>query len=285
MEAKTTEILARAKKGEQAVGAFNIFDNLTLRAVARAADRLGVPAVIQVSVRTARAIGPRLIRDMFAAAAAEVRVPLSLHLDHCPDLAVIDAVIDAGWSSVLFDASDRDLDEAKALTADVVHRAHDHGVEVESEIENIVGVEDGVGSNVIAHAYSEELLVEIAEETHVDLLAPQLGTAHGRYQSKPKLLPRRVERLVQLTDRPIVLHGGTGLSGDQFRSFIRAGVTKINVSTAVKTTYLSSMRDVLADRLPRDLWEPLPVFDLVGRAVEDEIAAHMAVFACRSEEE
>src|SRR5699024_8407833 len=135
-------------------------------------------------------------------------------------------------------ASDRDLDQAERETGEVVAEAHAAGVDVESEIENIIGVEDGVGSDTARHSYSVAELVAVAERTGADLLAPQLGTAHGQYTSSPVLLPERVAELVRLTDRPVVLHGGTGLTDADFRRFIDAGVSKINISTGLKLAYM-----------------------------------------------
>ena len=278
MKASTVDIVTKAHKHGYAVGAFNVFDDLSLRAVARAAQEQQSPAIIQISVRTAKAIGADLVYDMFSAAAASVDVPLALHLDHCPDPDYAMEVIDAGWSSVLFDASSYDLPQARELTAKVVAHAHERGAHVESEIENIVGVEDGVGSDVIVHAYSDEELVSVAQETGVDLIAPQLGTAHGLYKGRPVLLPERVEKLRTMTDLPIVLHGGTGLSAADFERFITAGVSKINVSTALKHSFLDSLVDVSAEARAYGRVEPLPILAEIEARVATTVAEHLALF-------
>lgn len=278
MKASTSDIVATAQEQGYAVGAFNVFDDLSLRAVATAAQEQRSPAIIQISVRTAKAIGAELVYDMFSAAAKSVDVPLALHLDHCPDPDYAMDVIDAGWSSVLFDASSYDLPQARALTAKVVAHAHERGAHVESEIENIVGVEDGVGSDVIVHAYTDEELVEVAHETGVDMIAPQLGTAHGLYKGRPTLLPQRVEKLRTMTSLPIVLHGGTGLSGEEFASFITAGVSKINVSTALKHSFLDAMVDVSAEARAYGRVEPLPILAEIEARVAATVAEHLALF-------
>ncbi|MFC2685631.1 class II fructose-bisphosphate aldolase [Arachnia propionica] len=278
MRTSTKSIVHAAQDGGYAVGAFNIFDGLTLRAVVHAAGEKRSPAIVQVSARTAKALGPRFLARMFEELAAGSDVPLSLHLDHCPDLELTRAVIDAGWSSVLFDASHLELAEAAEQTARVVSWAHPNGVDVESEIENIVGVEDGVGSDALAHSYADEELVRVARETGVDLLAPHLGTAHGQYKLPPVLLPQRVSHLRRLTDLPIVLHGGTGLKPEEFRSFISAGVSKINVSTAVKHAYLDAMEESLGSAREAGRREPLPILGEVERRVADTVASFLELF-------
>ncbi|MFD1505106.1 class II fructose-bisphosphate aldolase [Georgenia yuyongxinii] len=278
MITSTLELTRKGQDGGYAVPAVNILDDLSLRAVIDAAVEKASPVIVQVSVKTVRAVGVDLMTKTFAAAATSVPVPVALHLDHCPDRKVIDDVVAAGWSSVLFDASDRDLAQAEQETGEVVALAHGAGVDVESEVENIVGVEDGVGSDVAVHAYSVDQLAEIAERTGADLLAPQLGTAHGQYTKAPVLLPDRVRELARLTDRPIVLHGGTGLSDADFRTFIDAGVSKINISTGLKRAYMHAALEHLRRAEERDKWDPPSMFKDISAAVTTEIARYFDVF-------
>lgn len=275
----TLDIVAAAHRGGYAVGAFNVFDYTSMKAVIDAAERTHCPAIIQISARTARSLGPVLTAQMFHALATNASAPLALHLDHCPDVTLIGEVVDAGWQSVLFDASHLDYEEARRLTRDVVGRAHARGVAVESEIENILGVEDGVGSNEALHSYTVEQLAETAEYTGVDLLAPQVGTAHGLYSADPVLHPERVRELRARINLPVVLHGGTGLSEEEFREFIRAGVSKVNISTQVKRSYMEGAYHAYSAARESDAWEPLPVIDDVVAAVSAAVEPLMRVFA------
>ena len=204
MIASTSAMAAHAREHGYAVPAVNVLDDISLRAVVAAAVEASAPLIVQISVKTVKQLGTELTTTTFRLAAQDAPIPVALHLDHCPDRAVISDVVAAGWSSVLFDASDRDLADAERETGEVVAQAHAAGVDVESEIENIVGVEDGVGSDVALHAYSVQQLADVAGRTGVDLLAPQLGTAHGRYKARPVLRPDRVRELAALTDLPIV---------------------------------------------------------------------------------
>ena len=156
--AKTVDLVVAAKEAGYAVPAVNIVDDLSLRAVVAAAEEAQSPVIIQTSVKTVKSIGAPLLSSIFSFAAESVSVPVALHLDHCPDRAFITVAVENGWSSVLFDASDRPLEQAWQETKEVVAEVHAKGVGVECEIENIVGVEDGVGSDEPGHAYSSEQL-------------------------------------------------------------------------------------------------------------------------------
>lgn len=274
MIASTLALARHGREHGYAVPAVNVFDHASLRGVVDAAEATSSPLIVQISVKTLRSLGLTFVTEMFKQVAAPAAVPLALHLDHCPELGVALSVIRAGWSSVLFDVSDLGLEVAERETSALVALAHAAGVDVESEIENILGVEDDVGSDVATHAYSVEVLAEVAERTRVDLLAPQLGTAHGRYACPPVLRPERARELAGLTESPIVLHGGTGLSEQDFAAFIDAGVSKINISTAVKGSYLGAVGDYHASNGK----DPLAMADRARRAVYEEIEAHISVF-------
>src|SRR3954452_2015179 len=163
MIASTLTMTKDARARGYAVPAVNILDDLSLRAVIAAAVAAGSPMIVQVSVKTVRSIGTDLVTTMFRSAACDAPVPVALHLDHCPDRAVISDVVRAGWSSVLFDASARDLATAERETDEVAAEANAAGADGESEIENINGVEDGVGSDVSLHSYAVATLAAVAE--------------------------------------------------------------------------------------------------------------------------
>ncbi|MFF5138179.1 ketose-bisphosphate aldolase [Streptomyces sp. NPDC013157] len=279
--ANTVDLVTAAQNGGYAVPAVNIVDDLSARAVVRAAEAAQSPIILQTSVKTVRSVGLTLLAAIARSAAQSVRVPVALHLDHCPDREVITQVIGAGWTSVLFDASDRSLEQARKETAEVVAEAHEAGVGVESEIENIIGVEDGVGSDEAKHSYSVGQLVEVAHETGTDMIAPQLGTAHGLYSAAPVLQFHRVESLRALTDLPVVLHGGTGLAASDFRRFIGAGISKINISTALKIAYMKAARTHLATAEATGKWEPVKMFDQISAAVTAVTLEHIDLFGSR----
>ena len=274
----TLDLVRDAEKGGYAVPAINIVDPMTIAAIVRAADEVGSPVILQTSVKTVKSAGADVLYAATRQAADAAKVGVSLHLDHCPDREVITHCIEKGWSSVLFDASDRDLETARRETAEVVKEAHAAGVTVESEIENILGVEDGVGSDEITHAYSVDQLVEVAKETGADMLAPALGTAHGQYTADPVLVPERVKEIKGKHDIAIVLHGGTGLTDEQFHEFIDNGVSKINISTALKHAYMKSALEYLKECERDNKWEPVKLFAVIEEASEQVLREHAELF-------
>jgi ketose-bisphosphate aldolase len=182
---------------------------------------------------------------MWRARADEVPVPVTLHLDHCPDREWISNCLRAGWNSVLFDGSELDVAENTRQTIEVVAEAQDYGAHVEGEIESVLGVEDGVGSDEAGVVHPVEVSAKFIEQTGVYSFAPAIGTAHGLYKAAPELKPERVTELVELHPIPMVLHGGTGLSADQFTDLISRGCAKVNISTALKIAFVDSHREYL----------------------------------------
>ena len=239
------EILDRAFDERYGVAAINIVDDLTLDAVLAAATELESPLIVQTSLKTVKSIGAGPLYSMWRARADEVPVPVSLHLDHCPDREWISICLQAGWNSVLFDGSALDVEENTRQTIEVVAEADRYGAQVEGEIESVLGVEDGVGSDEAGRVHPVEVSAKFIEATGVYSFAPAIGTAHGLYKSAPELRPERVTELVALHPIPMVLHGGTGLSEQQFGDLIARGCAKVNISTALKIAFVDSHREYL----------------------------------------
>lgn len=137
------EIVDRAFAHRYGVPAVNILNDLTLEAVLAGAVEARSPIIVQTSVKTVRSVGSGVLQSMWQSMTAGIEVPCALHLDHCPDRAVITECLDAGWNSVLFDASELTVEENQNQTVEVVKEAREHGAHVEGEIESITGVEDG----------------------------------------------------------------------------------------------------------------------------------------------
>jgi ketose-bisphosphate aldolase len=242
----TKEILSDAFARRYGVAAFNIVNDLTLEAVIAAASELRAPLIVQTSVKTVKSIGLRPLVALFRAYAEPAPIPIALHLDHCPDRKVISACLKEGYNSVLFDGSHLpSVAENKRQTIEVVAEARSYGAHVEGEIEGIMGVEDGIGSDVAADIYSLETAVDFVLGTQVDVFAPAIGNAHGVYKTVPVLDVQRVSDIVERAPIPICLHGGTGLTAAQFDDLIARGCAKINISTALKLAYLDAHREFL----------------------------------------
>ena len=273
-----SEIVDRAFAERYGVAAINVVNDLTLEAVLAAAVQERAPVIIQTSVKTVRAIGRDLLFAMWRELTAGIEVPVSLHLDHCPDRAVISDCLRAGWNSVLFDASALPVAENQRQTIEVVTEARSYGASVEGEIESITGVEDGIGSDDEARRQSLPVALEFIRATGIDVFAPAIGNAHGVYRAEPHLDAQRVSDIVAAQPIPIALHGGTGLTGAQFSDLIARGCAKVNISTALKVTYMQANLEFLRGAEERGTWDPPSLFGSVRGAVVDLAAAHIRRF-------
>jgi len=270
------EILDPAFDGRYGVAAINIVDDLSLDAVLDAAVELESPLIIQTSLKTVKSIGARPLYSMFRARADELPVPVALHLDHCPDREWVSICLAAGWSSVLFDGSHLDVAENTVQTAEVVIEAREYGADVEGEIESVLGVEDGIGSDVAAQVHPVAVSGEFISATGVYCFAPAIGTAHGLYKGSPELKPERVTELVAEHPIPMVLHGGTGLSEAQFTDLIARGCAKVNISTALKIAFVDSHREYLEANPGKH--DPPSLLKHVRAAVKTMAEYHIGMF-------
>jgi fructose-bisphosphate aldolase class II len=274
----TKEMLDRALTDRYAVAAINIVNDLTIEAVLAAATEERAPVILQTSVKTVRMYGRDQLFGIFSALARDVPVPVALHLDHCPDRAVISDCLAGGWSSVLFDAHELDVAENLRQTIEVVAEARRYGAHVEGEIEGIRGVEDGVGSDEESPVQTLEVAVDFITRTGVDCFAPAIGNAHGQYKATPTLDHQRISDLVAATGIPMALHGGTGLSDEQFTDLVARGCAKVNISTALKEAYMKSSLDFLRGAEATDRWDPPSLFTHQRAAVVDMARRHIRLF-------
>jgi len=276
--ARLKDLVDEALAKGYAVPAINVVDELSLRAVVDAAVELRSPLIVQTSVKTVKSVGRDVVKAMFDATVASVPVPVSLHLDHCPDREVISSCLAAGWNSVLFDASALPVEENQRQTVEVVAEAKTYGAHVEGEIEGITGVEDGVGSDTESQRQSLEVATRFVQVTGVDVFAPAIGNAHGIYHSTPELDNQRISDLVAATGIPMALHGGSGLTREQFQDLIARGCAKVNISTALKVAYMSSSLEHLEQARATDKWDPPSLFRHIHAAVKFMAADHIEMF-------
>ncbi|MET8027052.1 class II fructose-bisphosphate aldolase [Streptomyces avermitilis] len=273
-----TEILSGPFNERYAVPAINVFNDLTLEAVLAAAVENASPLIVQTSVKTVKSIGSDVFYAMWTAMTAGIEVPVALHLDHCPEREVITECLRRGWNSVLFDASKLPVEENMRQTVEVVAEARGYGAAVEGEIESITGVEDGIGSDIAAEQQDLAVALEFLRTTQVDVFAPAIGNAHGSYKQAPVLDAQRVSDLVAAYPVPIALHGGSGLSDEQFRDLISRGCAKVNISTALKETFMKSNLAFLETAAERQKWDPPSQFRAVRQDVVELAGSLMRLF-------
>lgn len=271
----TQEIVGAAFAARYAVPAINVVNDLTLEAVLAAAEELRAPLIVQTSVKTVRSIGIEVLAGMWRPMAARVYAPVSLHLDHCPDRALISACLAAGWSSALFDASELPVEENLRQCREVVAEARRFGAGVEGEIEGIRRVEEG-GADAGPDPQALEVAVDFIRRSGVDVFAPAIGNAHGLYTETPVLDHQRVSDIVAATGVPQALHGGTGLSAEQFADLIARGCAKVNVSTALKIATMEASRRYLVEH--PEAADPPKLFEVVREAVMEMARMHIRLF-------
>jgi ketose-bisphosphate aldolase len=274
--APTQEILQRAFRDRYGVAAINVVNDLTLEAVLAAAEELRAPLIVQTSVKTVKMQGADALFALWVELTRDISVPVALHLDHCPDRAVISECLAKGWNSVLFDASKLTVEENRRQCIEVVAEARRHGAAVEGEIEGIQGVEDGVGSDRASEIQSLEVALEFIRTTGVDCFAPAIGNAHGMYRTTPTLDNQRVSDIVAAVPVPIALHGGTGMTADQFSDLIARGCAKVNISTGLKIAFMRSGYDYMTEH-PGE-YDPPALFRAQRAAVVDMAKEHIRLF-------
>lgn len=272
------EIVDRAFAERYGVAAINIVNDLTLENVLAGAVEAKAPVIVQTSVKTVKAIGAPVLFAMWQSMTAGIEVPVTLHLDHCPDRAVITECLSIGWNSVLFDASELPVEENLRQTIEVVTEARRYGAHVEGEIEAITGVEDGIGSDSQARRQTLDVSLDFIRRTGVDVFAPSIGNAHGVYKHEPVLDFGRVSDIVDAEAVPIALHGGSGMTDEQFRDLIERGCAKVNISTALKVLFMKSSLEHLRAAEEADKWDPPTLFKAVARDVRDLTAQLSTTF-------
>jgi fructose-bisphosphate aldolase class II len=243
--ATTREIVDAARQAGAGVGAFNVITLEHAEAVAAAAERAGRAVVLQLSQNAVRFHHGRVhpVAAAMARVAAAAAVPVSLHLDHVDDEDLLREAADAGFSSVMFDASTRPYAENVRATGAAADWAHRHDLWAEAELGE-VGGKDG------AHAPSARTdpgeAARYVAETGVDGLAVAVGSSHAMTTRTATLDLELVAALRKAVPVPLVLHGSSGVPDDQLLGAVRSGIVKINIGTALNVAYTGAVRDILA---------------------------------------
>ncbi|WP_027086379.1 class II fructose-bisphosphate aldolase [Cohnella panacarvi] len=242
------DMLNKALKGGYAVGQFNINNLEWTQAILAAAQEEQSPVILGVSEGAARHMGGfKVVTAMTKAIIEEskITVPVAIHLDHGSSVDKCKQAIDAGFTSVMIDASHDPLEENIRITSEVVAYAHERGVSVEAELGTVGGQEDDVIADGVIYADPQECKV-LVERTGIDCLAPALGSVHGPYKGEPNLGFKEMEEICKTIGLPLVLHGGTGIPTEQIKKSISLGTAKINVNTENQIEFTKAVRAVLA---------------------------------------
>lgn len=267
-------LLCPARAGGYAVGQFNFVNMETIEAAIEVAEALLAPVIVGVPARLLSTLNLDLLAAMARARAARSPVPVTLHLDHGKDADVVTAALRAGFTSVMFDGSSLPFEENTARTREIVALAHAAGASVEGEL-------GYVGRGIAVDEIDPDSFTRVDEAarfvagTGVDALAIAYGSVHGIYRGTPRLDLERLEAIAAAVDLPLVLHGGSGLSPEDFGRSIARGIAKVNIYTDLSEAAMASLRAALASGRAGEL----PV--LMGemkRAVKDVVERYTRLF-------
>lgn len=263
-------MLKQARAEGYAIGLFDVHTIEGTLAVVEAATELRSPVILAPIVVPRRAI-VAFIREL----AADAPVPIAIELDHGQDFKNVMECIRVGFTDVMLDASTKPYEQNVSLTRQVVEAAHAAGLGVEAELGHVgQGVTyDDIEARKATYTQPEEAERFVAE-TGTDILAVAIGSAHGVYKGEPELDLELLGRIRDRLDVPLVLHGGSGLSDDDYRAVIEHGICKVNIYTNMALAAISAMREGLAD--------PAINYIQAGRAIQGaikEVVVHyMQVF-------
>ena len=235
------DLLSDAQKGNYAVGSFSVANMEMVLGVIKAAEELNAPIILQIAEVRLKQSPLEIIGPLMVAAAKNSKVPIAVHFDHGKTIEKITQALDIGFTSVMFDGSHLPLDENIEFTKKIIEIARKYDASVEAEIGCVGGSEDG-SEDIAINCTKPEDAVKFENETGVDALAIAIGNAHGNYKSTPKLRFDILSEVEQKTHTPLVLHGGTGISPDDFVRCSKTGIKKINIATATFDRVEQSVR-------------------------------------------
>lgn len=268
-------ILEHADKGGYGVGAFNLLSIEAVRGGIRAAEELNSPIILQLAQVQLEAAPLEFMAPVMIQAANSARVPVAVNFDHGEDIDIIEKALELGFTSVMFDGAALTLEENIKKSKYVADMAHKFGASCEAELGVVGGSEDG-SKDITMMLTDVNQVKEFVAKTNVDALAIAIGNAHGLYKEKPNLQFKRLEEINSVTNTPLVLHGGSGISNEDFRKSIKLGIQKINVATSLQHKVIKEVHKLINNTFRK------PDYFVMYQAIEDAICSavrdHMFVF-------
>lgn len=273
------ELLADAEKNNYAVGGFNCPTLENVYGVMQAAEKEKVPVILsfpQVHERTVplKVIGPILLQ-----AARDAKVPVCVHLDHGSTVAYVEEALRLGFNSVMYDGSKLSLAENICNTQAVVKLARKYQADVEAELGGIAGDEAGISSGDTESKLTDiDEAIEFVQATGVNSLAASIGTAHGFYTEAPKIDFRRIEEIHRKTGLPLVMHGGSGVSDEDYHKAINLGIRKVNYYSYMAKAGVEGVKALLAEKNVKYFHE---LAIAAKDAMAEDVAKALRLFANR----
>lgn len=268
---KMRELLKHAQEQNYGVGAFSVANMEMVIGAIRAAEEVRSPLILQIAEVRLNHSPIHMIGPLMVEAAKEASIPVAVHFDHGMTIEKIKQALKIGFSSVMYDGSHYSIKENIRKTKEVVELAKQYDATVEAEIGRVGGSEDG-SEDIEMLLTSVEDAKYFAEETSIDALAVAIGNAHGMYKGDPHLRLDRLQEIQEQVEIPLVLHGGSGISTEDFKQCIQYGIRKINVATAT----FNSVTNMLHKSVPYS--DYFQLHQDVIQVAYDNIKYHIQIF-------
>lgn len=274
------DMLQKAKEEHYAVPHFNINNLEWTKYILEECNKLNIPVIIGVSEGATKYMGgfiavSSMVRGMIES--LNINIPVCIHLDHGSTYENCVSAIDAGFTSVMIDASKHPLEENISITKKVVEYAHARGVSVEAEVGHIGGTEDNITGNSLNATLDD--CIKLYEATGIDSLAPALGSVHGFYKGEPNLDFPTMKNINETLPIPLVLHGGSGIPEDKIKTAISCGISKVNINTELQSVWSKALRKYLSEN--ETVYDPRKIIGSGEQAIKDEIDKIVTIFGTR----
>lgn len=269
-------LLNRAKADRQGVGAFSVGNMEMVKGAVQAAEELDTPIILQIAEVRLKHSPLALMGPMMVQAAKEASVDVAVHLDHGLTIDTVKMALELGFTSVMFDSSLYSFEENIERTIKVVELAGQYGATVEAELGLVGGSEDGSLDHGIRCTDPDDAEY-FCRKTGIDALAVAIGNAHGDYPVAPTLAFDVLERIQKKTEVPLVLHGGSGITDEDFQRAISLGIVKVNIATA---SFNSLTREAEAYIKTEGTHNYFDLNTAMVRGTYKNVKHHIDVFRC-----
>lgn len=273
---KMKDLLDQASEQNRAVGAFSVGNLEMIKGAIKAAEEMNTPIILQIAEVRLPHSPLSLMGPMMVEAARNAKVEIAVHLDHGKTIGVLKQALEYGFTSVMMDGSTLPFEENINKTLEAARLAKEYGATVEAELGLVGGSEDGSTDEGIRCTNPEDAKV-FCEKTGVDALAVAIGNAHGNYPVAPRLAFDVLKAIDEKTEVPLVLHGGTGITPEDFRKAVGLGIRKINIATASFDSLTREAEKYLKSEGRHDYFG---LNEAMVQGVYENVKQHIKIFNC-----
>lgn len=271
------KLLEQASKERRGVGAFSVGNMEMVKGAVQAAEEMNTPIILQIAEVRLPHSPLALMGPMMVQAAKEAKVDVAVHLDHGLTVETVKKALELGFTSIMFDSSNYSFEENIERTKEVAELAKGYGATVEAELGLVGGSEDGSEDHGIRCTDPEDAKV-FCERTGIDALAVAIGNAHGNYPVAPTLAFDVLEEIEKRTEVPLVLHGGSGITDDDFRRAISLGIVKVNIATASFNQLTKRAEEYFQTEGAHNYFK---LNEAMVQGTYENVRHHIEVFNCR----